>query len=162
MKSIIETLPEMIHLLNGDLAREYAHWHFYMNAAMRITGLDREEYKEFLLKEAAGEMAHISEFGDLIVGLGGIPVCYPTNFADYSNNDLRDWKASTTAQTILRDALKMEEEVCGYFVQRMEDAENLGKSHPDNHVHGRYIEIFLEDQLMDSRKAVDHLRQILR
>jgi hypothetical protein len=28
-------------------------------------------------------------------------------------------------------------------------------------VHGRYVHIFLEDQILDSRKAVDHYKELI-
>ena len=62
---------DIIALLNSDLRNEYAHMHFYLNSAIIIKGLHREELREFLLESAASEMVHVREFGDLILGLGG-------------------------------------------------------------------------------------------
>lgn len=150
-------LKEMIALLNEDLAREYAHWHFYMYAAVNVVGMHREEYREFFLKEAAGEMKHIQEWSDLILGLGGVPT---TTVAPFKTG-------SKKAKHLLSIALEMEQEVVTNFVIRMKLAEELTATSQNQHVNfqdkidGRYIEVFLEDQLMDSRSAVDNLKQIL-
>lgn len=148
------TKDEIVNLLKEDLKREYAHWHFYMAAAMQVTGLHREEYQEFFMKEAAGEMAHIKEFGDLIIGLGG-----------ELNHDVADFQSKIIGRRdpveLLAHAMCMETEVVYQFVARMDQAEGLEQNSKQDKIDGRYIQIFLEDQMMDSRKTVDHLNQIL-
>ncbi len=144
-------LSQLISLLNEDLSREYMHWHFYMNAAIRVQTLHRAEIQELMLKEAAGEMKHIEEFGKLIVGLGGTPI---VNVASFESN-------VTDPKRILEEALKIEEEVVANYVQRMDDAEKLESLGGIDKVHGRYVHIFLEDQILDSRQAVDHYKQLI-
>lgn len=142
------TKDELIQQLQEDLRREYAHWHFYMASAIEVIGLDREEYREFFLKEAAGEMKHIQEWGDLILGLGGTIIHTPEDWVyKLHNKDVR---------SLLLEALAMETQVVQNFVYRMQQAQEISDV-----VDGRYIEIFLEDQLMDSRGTVDHLKRIL-
>lgn len=155
------TLLELIDKLNVDLTREYAHWHFYMSAAVAVCGLHREEYQEYFLDEAKGEMEHIHEFGKLIMGLGGIPT---TEVSYFSKTCRESWLASADdhAKWLLRRALELEEEVVRQYVQRMDDAEELEKNGGMDKVHGRYVHIFLEDQILDSRGAVDKLKEILR
>jgi bacterioferritin (cytochrome b1) len=141
----IMNIQMMIDNLNSDLMNEYKHMHFYLHSAIVITGLHREELKEFLTEEAQGEMEHVQQFGNLILGLGGVPT---TDVAPFPTN-------LTLPVDILAYALQMEEEVAANYVKRMEAAAFLGG------VDGKWIEIFLEDQLMKSRKDVDHLRQLL-
>lgn len=145
-------LEKIITYLNEDLAREYAHWHFYMAAAMNVTGLHRQELQEFFMEEAAGEMKHIQEWGRLIIGLGGTPVYLPDNFHCDSHDSI----------VLLTQARDMEAEVVNQFVQRMDDAEDLAKNGGVDKIHARYIQIFLEDQMMDSRSTVDHLREMIK
>lgn len=140
------TKEDLIASLNADLTNEYKHWHFYMLSAAKVTGLHREEIKEFLLKQAASEMTHISQFSDLIVGLGGQPSCMPADFPTYFH----------LPDSILSYALEMEEEVIKNYFERMKQAEELDS--PD----GRWVVIFLEDQMADSRADADHIRQMLR
>jgi bacterioferritin len=135
----------MIDLLNGDLRNEWKHLRFYLYHASAVTGLHREEYKEFFLKEAAGEMAHVTAFSDVILGLGGV-----------ATKEANDFPTFTDPKDIFRYALEMEEEVVVNYVQRMQDALALGG------VDGQWLEIFLEGQIQDSREDVDHFRQIVK
>lgn len=144
---------DLICSLREDLAREYSHWHFYMIASMRVIGLHREEYREFFEKEAAGEMQHIREFGDLIIGLGaGIS----GEVADYELSP-----ESFKTKDLLEFALYLETMVTHEFVKRMDQAEAVAAAYPEFKTDCRYVQIFLEEQLMDSRATVDHLKQIL-
>lgn len=140
------TKSELVSLLNSDIRNEYMHMHFYLHSAMMVQGLHREEWREFFLEEAGNEMKHVQEFGDLIIGLDGTPEVTPNQFP----TNLTDLKS------ILNYAINMEEQVVSNYVTRMDQASELGG------VDGRWMEIFLEDQIMKSRKDVDHLRQVLR
>lgn len=146
------TLNEMIELLNNDLKNEWKHMNFYLYHAGVVTGLHCHEYKEFLLESAASEMKHVSAFSDLIVGLGGRPEYVGNPFemnAQYCNHP----------QNVLEMALRMEEEVVENYVKRMQDASALMENDP---VNGQWIEIFLENQIQDSRQDADHIKQMLR
>lgn len=128
-----------------DLRNEYTHMHFYLHSAALVTGLHREEIREFLIEQAEGEFKHIQEFANLIVGLGGIPSCWPHEFPTHYN-----------PYNILTYALKLEEEVVSNYVLRMKEAKELGG------VDGSYVEIFLENQILDSRADADNIRQMLK
>lgn len=136
---------EMLEILNSDLKNEWKHLRFYLYHASAITGPFSEEYKEVFLKEAAGEMSHVTEFSDLIIGLGGVATSESNSFETFA--DLYE---------AVSYALKMEEEVVSNYVQRMKDAESLGG------VDGQWIEIFMENQIQKSREDVDRYRQILK
>jgi len=136
---------EMIDILNSDLKNEWKHLRFYLYHASAVSGPFTEEYKEMFLKEAAGEMSHVTEFSDLINGLGGTATEESNSFDKF-----------TDPYEIISYALKMEEEVVANYVQRMKDADSLGG------VDGQWIEIFMENQIQKSRQDVDHYRQILK
>ncbi len=136
---------KIIELLNADLRNEWMHLRFYLYHASAVVGLHREEYKELFLKEAAGEMAHVTAFSDVIYGLGGVATA-----------DANDFQKFVKPEDIMRWALHMEEEVVSNYTQRMKDAVELGG------VDGQWLEIFLEGQIQDSREDVDHFRQIIR
>lgn len=140
------TNQEMIDLLNADLKNEWKHLRFYLYHASAVVGLHCEEYKELFLKEAAGEMAHVTAFSDLIIGMGGI-----------ATHEANDFPLMTNPADILRYALQMEEEVVENYVERMQQTERM-----ENKVDGQWLEIFLEGQIQDSREDVDHFRQIVR
>ncbi len=146
------TLDEMIAKLNQDLCNEYRHWHFYMQAMVNVQGLHREEVGEFLKKEATGEMTHVEEFKRLIIGLGGMPTINVAPFA----HDL------TTPKDILEYALAMEDEVVSNYVYRIDDAIVLQDNGGKDKVDGKYIELFLEEQVLDSRADADHIREMLK
>ena len=140
------SFESMIDALNGDLANEYKHWHYYMNAAVRVQGLHRPEIREFLLEQATQEMQHVQAFADLIVGMGGKPVALPASF---------ETELACPAH-ILRGALQMEREVLQNFLDRMDQAEAL-----EDRVWGRRIVIFLEEQMDDTGRDVDEINQLL-
>lgn len=142
---IMNKKNELIHKLNEDLKNEWKHLRFYLYHASAVVGLHCEEYKELFLKEAASEMTHVTEFSDLIIGLGGV-----------ATHEANDFDKFTQPTEILRYALKMEEQVVNNYVERINDAERLGGAD------GKWLEIFLENQIQASREDVDHFRQILR
>lgn len=136
----------MLQWLNSDLCNEWKHLQFYLYHASAITTLHREEYREFLLKAAASEMDHVRHFQDVILGLGVNPVLPPpATFPSFSD-----------PRAILQYALMMEEEVVQNYTDRIKQAAELGGAD------GQYLEIFLENQLQDSREDADNLKQILK
>lgn len=139
-------IKELIDNLNSDLANEYKHWHFYINAASRVTGLHRKELKEFFLEQASSEMKHVTQFADMIVGLGGIPTIQINDFV--SNLE--------SPQGLLAEAWKMEKDVLENFYSRIKQAESIDS------VDGRWIVIFMEGQIEDSRQDVDEISQMLK
>jgi bacterioferritin (cytochrome b1) len=144
-------LEKMLERLNGDLANELSHWLFYMHHATKVVGLHREEISEFLLESAKGEMEHIEAFQRLIIGLGGSPTIYISPIVS----------GLTDPHQILEEALKMEQKVVENYVQRIEEARGL-QENPQTAVDGKYIELFLEDQILDSRSDVDNIREMLK
>jgi bacterioferritin len=144
------TLEKMIAKLNEDLGNEYAHWNFYLSAASNVQGLHREEYREFFLKQAAEEATHVDEFRKVITGLDGIPVNH-IRFANYK----------TDVRELLAEAMKMEYEVVENYVTRIDEAIELQNNGGVDKVHGKYLEIFLEEQVKHSREDADEMKQML-
>lgn len=140
------TKDELVAGLQNDLQNEYKHLHFYIQAAAMVTGVEGLEVKEFFQEQAASELKHVSEFADVIVGLGFRPSVEVNSFP----HDIHD------AKRLLQAALEMEQEVLENFVQRMSQAEELGG------VDGRWVVIFLEGQMEDTRGDVDRLKQLVR
>lgn len=134
---------KLIEALNSDLKNELKHWNFYMQSYALIRGMHRNHLRSFLQDAAKEEQTHIQEFADLIVGLGGKP-----SFEFVSVNRESD------ADTIIGTAILFEEEVVNNYVERMAMAEELGGAD------GRWVTVFLEDQLEASRKDLDNLRMM--
>lgn len=152
----IETIFD---LLSEDLSREYSHWNFYLQAATSVIGLHREEIGEFLLGQAKEEMAHVEEFKRVLHGLierRKLIKSVPTKIAEFKNY-------ISSPLEILQEALRMEDEVVKNYVQRIQDACDLQESdNEDDKVDGKFIELFLEDQIMDSRKDADNIRMMIK
>jgi bacterioferritin (cytochrome b1) len=136
---------EILNKLNNDLKNEWKHHCFYLHSASTISGLDSIEYKEFLIEQSKEELDHILSFSDMIVGFGGVPT-----------KQINDYPTLTNSREILEYALSMEEEVVKNYVERINEAEELGG------VDGRWLVIFLESQIEDSRKDLDKIRQLLK
>lgn len=155
-------ISELFDRLNEDLSREFAHWHFYQNAATSVRGLHREEISEFLLEEAAGEQKHIEEFQRM---LHGVKTRRGLDKEINSTASVYDYKVGlTNPAKILHFALEMEERVVRHYVQRLEDCIAVYEApdaSSDDKVDAKYIELFLEDQILDSRGDADHIREML-
>ena len=152
------TIEQIVDLLNEDLCREYSHWHFYIHASSCVEGLHREEISEFLLDEAKGEMQHIHEFKKLLHGLivrRNLNKQVSSNVANFKNN-------LKCPKKILEEALRMEDEVVKNYAQRIKDVCSLQENGEEDYIDGKYIEIFLEDQLSDSRKDADEIRMMIK
>lgn len=156
-------ISSLIELLNSDLKNEYKHMHYYLYYASLFTGSHHDSLQKLFLEQAKSEMNHIHQFSKLIVGLDGIP----TSEANPINPNLNN------AKSIIFNAIEMEEEVVFNFVQRCKDAESLTNSNMTvgagwsetislGHVTSKYVQIFLEEQIQDSRSDIDHLKQIYK
>lgn len=148
----------IVENLSQDLSREYSHWNFYLQSATSLQGLHREEIGEFLLDQAKEEMGHVEEFKRLLHGLitrRNLDCKVPTVIAPFNNN-LSD------CTQVLQAALKMEDDVVSNYVTRIEEACLLQENGGEDAVDGKYIELFLEDQILDSRKDADHIRMMLK
>jgi bacterioferritin (cytochrome b1) len=140
------TREELVEKLNDDLSRERYHHLFYLLSASLVTGLHREEMSEFFLKQAESEMKHIKQFQDVILELGGKPSVIPSGHPVITIN----WP-----HHILGEALKMEDEVVKNYVERLDDAAELGG------VDGTYVGLFIEDQLLDSKSDAANIRRMV-
>jgi ferritin-like protein len=80
------TRAQMIDLLNGDLASEYAAVIQYLTYAAKVTGPNRNELSEFLQEEIAGETEHAKFLADKIVALGGTPTVLPADVPQVADN----------------------------------------------------------------------------
>lgn len=149
----------LINKLQDDLSREYSHWHFYINASITVTGLHREELSEFFLTQAQSEMLHIQQWAKLILGLGVSPMITCNNLVTSELSAF--YYSPKTPKELLEYALNMEKEVVNNFVQRMDECDEL-ENVPEDKTDARWVHLFLEDQLMDSRADVDNINEMLK
>lgn len=153
------TIQEIVKLLTDDLSNEYAHWHFYVQAATNITGLHRQEIREFFLEQAASEMKHVDEFRRMIQGVitrRGLDVSLPNWPSEFK-------QGLSCPKALLRAALEMEDQVVSNYVTRKSQAESLsdGGSAVDV-IDSTYIALFLEDQILDSRSDADNILEMIK
>ena len=139
---------ELIDKLNSDLMNEYTHMHFYLHSSVMVSGLHRAEIAEWLLEHAKGEFEHVQQFAKMIVGLGGVPVNKPHDFPTLTN-----------AYAIMMQAYTLESQVVKNYAHRMEE---IGMSNELDVCDAKYVELFLEDQLLDSRGDLDEIAQFLK
>lgn len=146
------TIADMVALLNNDLKNEWKHLRFYAHHASAITGLHAHEYKELLTAQANSELQHVIQFSDVIIGLGGTPT-----------TESNDFPQLTDALEIMVYAIGMEAEVVRNYAERINQLEQI-LDDADGYVtaNKRWIEIFLEKQIEDSRQDLDHFKQLLK
>lgn len=145
------TIPDIVELLRGDLKNEWKHLRFYAYHASAIIGLHAHEYKELLTEQASSELNHVIQFSDLIIGLGGNPTA-----------ESNDFPLLTDPIEILVYAVGMEAEVVKNYAERIEQLAQITDTDEYTVADKRWIEIFLEKQIEDSRQDLDHFKQILR
>lgn len=139
-------LQNLVFNLKEDLKNERKHMLFYLTNASTVIGLNRVEIKEFLLEAAASEMKHVEEFQNLILGLDGeIKDCEFNNFEVFED-----------AQKILEYAYNLETEVVYNYARRIKEAQSL------NDHNGLWVEIFLENQIANSREDADNIKRIIK
>lgn len=144
------TIADMVRLLNEDLQNEWKHLQFYAHHASAVVGLHAHEYKELLTKQAQSELNHVIQFGDLIIGLGGRPVAVANPFP-----------MTTEVRDIIAYAIEMENEVVQNYSHRIAQLDEIFTT-PETIADKKWIEIFLEKQIEDSRQDLDHFKQLLK
>lgn len=132
----------LIEGLNTDLANEYQAIITYITYASTVTGIHREEMKEFFMREVPDELRHAEFLANKIAALGGMPTTVPTPAPPAS-----------TLKEMLQNALRAEEETIERYKQRREQAEALGDFGLVND---------LEEIISDETKHKEALEMILR
>lgn len=152
-------IEDLIELLKGDLANEYAHWHFYMHASSAVRGLHRQEMSEFFSEQAASEMEHVEQFRKLIQGLitrRGLSIEVPSEVGDFK-------RPPHNPVELLQAALEMEDQVVENYVLRHSQAEQIAEAGlGKDAIDATYVALFLEDQILDSRGDADNILEMLR
>lgn len=142
------TKEELVCLLNEDLKNEYTHMHFYLQSSFLVEGINRAEIAEWLVEHAESEFKHIQQFAKLIVGLGGVPTSEHHFIPDL-----------TCPNAIFEYAQQLEQQVVVNYVHRMEE---VGGDFDLDQIDKKYVGLFLEDQLLDSRGDLDEIAQFLK
>ena len=115
MPQVDENFFDWLYL---DLRNERKHMLFYLTNAASMKGFDAVEYIEMFESEANEEMAHVTEFQNMIVGLGG-------DLKTLKAQGYERYETFTDPVEALKYALRMEEEVVDNYVDRIRMAEML-------------------------------------
>jgi bacterioferritin len=106
---------KLIQGLNEDLAHEYQAIIQYITYAAVVSGIHRQELKEFFLAEIQDELRHAQLLSDKIAALGGKPTTVPAPVPEAED-----------ARAMLEAILKAEAETVARYVKRMKEAEAFG------------------------------------
>lgn len=136
------TREQLIALLNEDLSREYQAVITYRTYASAVSGINRQELREFFAAEIPDELTHAQILADKIVSLGGQPTTVAATV-----------KYTDDPKEMLQNALHDEEETVKRYVQRRDQSEELGE-------YGLAVEF--DDLIADETKHRDELRLMLR
>lgn len=109
------TKEVLIEGLNVDLANEYQAIITYITYASTVTGIYREEMKEFFLREVPDELRHAQFLASKIAALGGTPITTPAPVP-----------AASDLKQMLENVYRAEMETIERYKQRMRHAEELG------------------------------------
>lgn len=140
------TNQQLIEMLQEDLRNERKHLAFYLQASTMISGLHREELREFLFEEAQGELKHVEQFSELIVHLGGVP--------GVASNAYRSDLSHPLA--ILSYAVEMEQQVADIYAGR------LRATHEMENAAVAYVHVFYEEQILDSQKTAWEVAKMVK
>lgn len=133
---------QLIEGLNIDLANEYQAIITYITYAATVTGIHREEMKEFFMREVPDELRHAEFLANKIAALGGTPVTTPAAVPPAAN-----------LKEMLQNVLRAEEDTIARYKQRREQAEQLGDYGLVND---------LEEIISDETKHKEAIEMILR
>jgi bacterioferritin len=112
---MMTTKDALIEGLNVDLANEYQAIITYITYASTVTGIYREEMKEFFLREVPDELRHAQFLASKIAALGGTPITTPAPVP-----------AASDLKQMLENVYRAEAETIERYKQRMRQAEELG------------------------------------
>ena len=136
------TREQLIDLLNEDLAREYQAVIQYRTYASAVSGVYRQELREFFSAEITDELGHAQLLADKVVSMGGRPITTPTQV-----------KYMEDPKEMLRNSLEDEEVTVQRYVERREQAEACGE-------YGLAVDF--DDLIRDETRHRDELRLMLK
>lgn len=145
-------IPEnILYKIYSDLRNERRHMMFYLTNSGTITGLLSEEYSEHFINSAKEELEHVTEFQNMIIGLGG-DLKDPLTIG----NDM--FMIESEVKKAVEHALYLEEEVVHNYASRIEEIENCESIELGTK---KWLIVFYEDQLKKSRTDVDKYKRLL-
>ncbi len=138
----MDAKQELIEGLNLDLANEYQAIITYITYAATVTGIHREEMKEFFMREVPEELRHAEFLANKIAALGGQPTTVPIAVPPASN-----------LKEMLHNLHAAEVDTIERYRKRREQAERIGDYGLVND---------LEDLISDETRHKESLEMIIR
>ena len=148
MASVTENL---LYKIYSDLRNERRHMLFYLTNAGTLKGLLAEEYAEHFISSAKEELDHVSEFQNMIVGIGG-------DLTDPLSLGYDMFMIESDVKKAVEHALYLEEEVVSNYACRIEEIENCESI---DLATKKWLVVFYEDQLKKSRTDVDKYKRLI-
>lgn len=142
------SLPEFLAIMNGDLQNEWTHLQFYLYHAAAVTGPHAATYRKFFADAAAGELTHVQQFTERLLGL---------NYKQPATSG-KSFPIFTHPADILAHAALLETEVVNNYAARLEMLDTIAAAHPAT---AAYLKTFYEQQLADSYEDAEHMRRMV-
>lgn len=115
---------ELIGGLNEALAYEYQAVQMYTTYAATVSGIHRQELREFFLAEVQDELGHAQFLADKVDALGGDPV-----------TEARPFEPANDPRSMLETVLEAERDAIERYGALMADAEAAGELGLANDLH---------------------------
>jgi len=152
---------ELLQKLNDALEQERKHLGFYLYHASAVIGLHAQEYSEFLFEQAKSELEHVKQFQDLLLGLGASLSLGSKAFPVYENIEYTMSYALLIETEVVENYTALIASLDSVPVVTLTTADGgpqpVGLTAADL----KWIEIFLEKQIEDSRQDLDRIKRIL-
>ncbi|HKX31438.1 MAG TPA: ferritin-like domain-containing protein [Blastocatellia bacterium] len=129
---------KVIELLNQALSLEYAAVVQYNQHRFLLTGKDRLVYADFFTDASKEAHGHVTNLGDKIVALGGVPTVEPGVI-----------RQATSLTEMLKQDLELEREALTAYMKAWEAAES-----------NRGLRFWLEDIIRSEQLHVDELEKL--
>ncbi len=134
--------PEMIKLLNEDLAGELGAIIQYITYAAKATGPYRPQLAQFFLNEVPDEQGHAQYLANKIVALGGEPT-----------TKAREVPAAKSDRDMVEAVRNAEQRAVSDYTKRAKQAEEFGDK-------GMVVQ--LEDMVRDETGHLEEAERLLR
>ncbi|WP_246142936.1 ferritin-like domain-containing protein [Pasteuria penetrans] len=132
---------KLLEGLQKDLRAEMTAIHYYLYCSVVLHGLARTTLKPLFLKEAKDELNHAEYLAEKICFLGGEPVM-----------DVDPISPTRDPRVMLETMKKAEENTIQSYVERIEQAENLGLWE---------LKIQLEDMIKEETQHLEETSRLL-
>jgi bacterioferritin len=138
MMSVQNANVSLIELLNKALSLEYSAVIQYNQHRFLLTGKDRIVYADFFSDSSKEANTHVTNLGDKIVALGGVPTVEPGVI-----------RQATSLADMLQQDLELEREALAAYLSAWEASES-----------NRPLRFWLEDIIRGEQLHIDELEKL--